>query len=156
MENSKMRKFFLALILTTLFTTSAYATEGMISVKSAHTVAVTADRLEKILLSKGMTVFKRIDHAAGAQKVGKTLRPTELVIFGNPKVGTPLMLCSQSVAIDLPQKALIWQDEAGQVWFSYNDPAYLTLRHNIQGCDAVLKKIAGALGKFAAKASAAE
>ena len=151
-----MRKFFLALILSTLFTSSAFATEGMVSIKSAHTVAVTADRLEKILVSKGMTVFKRIDHAAGAQKVGKTLRPTELVIFGNPKVGTPLMLCSQSVAIDLPQKALIWQDEAGQVWFSYNDPAYLALRHNIQGCDAVLKKVAGALGKFAAKATAAE
>jgi len=151
-----MRKFFLTLILSTLFTSSAFATEGMISIKSAHSVAVTADRLEKILVSKGMTVFKRIDHAAGAQKVGKTLRPTELVIFGNPKVGTPLMLCSQSVAIDLPQKALIWQDEAGQVWFSYNDPAYLALRHNIQGCDEVLKKVAGALGKFAAKASAAE
>ena len=151
-----MRKFFLTFILCTLFTSPAFATEGMISIKSAHTVAVTADRLEKILTSKGMTVFKRIDHAAGAQKVGKTLRPTELVIFGNPKVGTPLMLCSQSVAIDLPQKALIWQDEAGQVWFSYNDPAYLALRHNIQGCDEVLKKVAGALGKFAAKASAAE
>jgi len=156
MENSKMRKFFLTLIFSALFTSSAFATEGMISIKSAHSVAVTADRLEKILTSKGMTVFKRIDHAAGAQKVGKTLRPTELVIFGNPKVGTPLMLCSQSVAIDLPQKALIWQDEAGQVWFSYNDPAYLALRHNIQGCDEVLKKVAGALGKFAAKASAAE
>lgn len=151
-----MRKFFLAFILSILFTSSVFATEGMISVKSEHTVAVTADRLEKILLSKGMTVFKRIDHAAGAQKVGKTLRPTELVIFGNPKVGTALMLCSQSVAIDLPLKALIWQDEAGQVWFSYNDPAYLALRHNIQGCDAVLKKVAGALGKFAAKATAAE
>jgi uncharacterized protein (DUF302 family) len=151
-----MRKIFLALILSVLFTSQAFATEGMISIKSAHTVAVTADRLEKILVSKGMTVFKRIDHAAGAQKVGKTLRPTELVIFGNPKVGTPLMLCSQSVAIDLPQKALIWQDEAGQVWFSYNDPQYLVLRHNIQGCDAVLKKVAGALGKFAAKATAAE
>ena len=151
-----MRKFFLTLIFSALFTSSAFATEGMISIKSAHSVAVTADRLEKILTSKGMTVFKRIDHAAGAQKVGKTLRPTELVIFGNPKVGTPLMLCSQSVAIDLPQKALIWQDEAGQVWFSYNDPAYLALRHNIQGCDEVLKKVAGALGKFAAKASAAE
>jgi uncharacterized protein (DUF302 family) len=151
-----MRKLFLTLILSALFTASAYATEGMISIKSAHTVAVTADRLEKILGSKGMTVFKRIDHAAGAQKVGKTLRPTELVIFGNPKVGTPLMLCSQSVAIDLPQKALIWQDEAGQVWISYNDPQYLALRHNIQGCDEVLKKVAGALGKFAKKASAAE
>jgi uncharacterized protein (DUF302 family) len=101
-------------------------------------------------------VFKRIDHAAGAQKVGKTLRPTELVIFGNPKVGTPLMLCSHSVAIDLPQKALIWEDKAGQVWFSYNDPQYLALRHNIQGCDEVLKKVAGALGNFAKKASAAE
>jgi uncharacterized protein (DUF302 family) len=156
MENSKMRKFFLALILSTLFTSSAFATEGMISIKSAHTVAVTADRLEKILASKGMTVFKRIDHAAGAQKVGKTLRPTELVIFGNPKVGTPLMLCSQSVAIDLPQKALIWQDAAGQVWFSYNDPQYLALRHNTQGCDAVLKKVTMALGKFAQKASTAE
>jgi uncharacterized protein (DUF302 family) len=151
-----MRKIFLSLILSVLFTSQAFATEGMISIKSAHTVAVTADRLEKILVSKGMTVFKRIDHAAGAQKVGKTLRPTELVIFGNPKVGTPLMLCSQSVAIDLPQKALIWQDAAGQVWFSYNDPAYLVLRHNIQGCDGVLKKIAGALGNFAKKASAAE
>jgi uncharacterized protein (DUF302 family) len=151
-----MRKIFLALILSVLFTSQAFATEGMISIKSAHTVAVTADRLEKILVSKGMTVFKRINHAAGAQKAGITLRPTELVIFGNPKVGAPLMLCSQSVAIDLPQKALIWQDEAGQVWFSYNDPAYLALRHNIQGCDAVLKKVAGALGKFAVKASAAE
>jgi uncharacterized protein (DUF302 family) len=151
-----MRKIFLPLILSVLFTSQAFATEGMISIKSAHTVAVTADRLEKILVSKGMTVFKRIDHAAGAQKVGKTLRPTELVIFGNPKVGTPLMLCRQSVAIDLPQKALIWQDAAGQVWFSYNDPQYLVLRHNIQGCDGVLKKIAGALGNFAKKASAAE
>ena len=151
-----MRKYFLTFILCTLFASPAFATEGMISIKSAHTVAVTADRLEKILVSKGMTVFKRIDHAAGAQKVGKTLRPTELVIFGNPKVGTPLMLCRQSVAIDLPQKALIWQDEAGQVWFSYNDPKYLAMRHNIQGCDKVLKKVAGALGNFAKKASAAE
>jgi uncharacterized protein (DUF302 family) len=151
-----MRKLFLTLIFSTLFTASAFATEGMISIKSAHSVAVTADRLEKILGSKGMTVFKRIDHAAGAQKVGKTLRPTELVIFGNPKVGTPLMLCSHSVAIDLPQKALIWEDKAGQVWFSYNDPQYLALRHNIQGCDEVLKKVAGALGNFAKKASAAE
>jgi uncharacterized protein (DUF302 family) len=151
-----MRKLFLTLIISTLFTAPAFATEGMISIKSAHSVAVTADRLEKILGSKGMTVFKRIDHAAGAQKVGKTLRPTELVIFGNPKVGTPLMLCSHSVAIDLPQKALIWEDKTGQVWFSYNDPQYLALRHNIQGCDEVLKKVAGALGNFAKKASAAE
>mgnify|MGYP001817415235 CR=1 FL=1 len=151
-----MRKTILTLILTCLFTSSAWAGEGIISVKSAHPVAVTADRLENILKSKGMTVFTRIDHAAGAKKAGKTLPPTELVIFGNPKVGTPLMQCSPSIAIDLPQKALIWQDEAGQVWLSYNDPQFLALRHNTQGCDEVLKKVANALGNFAKKASAAE
>jgi uncharacterized protein (DUF302 family) len=151
-----MRKFLVAIALFGLINSSLYASEGMISVKSAHSVSVTADRLEKILASKGMTVFKRIDHAAGAAKVGKELRPTELVIFGNPKVGTPLMLCSHSIAIDLPQKALIWEDAGGQVWFSYNDPQFLALRHNTQGCDAVLKKVAMALGNFAKAASAAE
>ena len=151
-----MRKFILAFIISGLFASSAFAGEGMISIKSAHSVAVTGDRLENILQKKGMTVFKRINHAAGAQKIGKTLRPTELVIFGNPKVGTPLMLCSHSIAIDLPQKALIWQDEAEQVWFSYNDPQFLALRHNTQGCDAVLKKVAMALGNFAKAATAAE
>lgn len=151
-----MRKSILTLALAYLFTTPLLAAEGMINVKSAHTVTATADRLEKILVSKGMTVFTRIDHAAGAQKAGKTLAPTELVIFGNPKVGTPLMQCSHSIAIDLPQKALIWQDEAGQVWFSYNDPQFLALRHNTQGCDEVLKKVAMALGNFSKKATAAE
>ena len=151
-----MRNYLLAIALLGLITTTASANEGMISVKSAHSVKVTADRLENILQAKGMTVFKRIDHAAGAASVGKELRPTELVIFGNPKVGTPLMLCSQSIAIDLPQKALIWEDANGQVWFSYNDPKFLALRHNTQGCDAVLNKVATALGNFAAKASAQE
>ena len=151
-----MRKFLVAIALFGLINSSLYASEGMISVKSAHPVSVTADRLEKILASKGMTVFKRINHAAGAAKVGKELRPTELVIFGNPKVGTPLMLCSHSIAIDLPQKALIWEDAGGQVWFSYNDPQFLALRHNTQGCNAVLKKVAMALGNFATAASAAE
>ena len=151
-----MRNTILTLVLTSLFISPVLATEGMISIKSAHSVAATADRLEKILVNKGMTVFTRIDHAAGAQKAGKTLAPTELVIFGNPKVGTPLMQCSHSIAIDLPQKALIWQDEAGKVWYSYNDPQFLTLRHNTQGCDEVLKKVATALDNFARKATAAE
>jgi uncharacterized protein (DUF302 family) len=151
-----MRKSIMAFILGCLFISSALAADGMIDVKSAHSVAVTADRLESILASKGMTVFKRIDHAAGAQKAGETLPPTELVIFGNPKVGTPLMLCSRSIAIDLPQKALIWEDDSGVVWLSYNDPQYLASRHSTQGCDEVLKKVAGALSKFANKATAAE
>jgi uncharacterized protein (DUF302 family) len=94
-------------------------------------------------------VFNRISHSEGAASVGKTLRPTELILFGNPKVGTPLMQCVQRVAIDLPQKALIWEDEEGAVWLSYNDPAYLAERHSIEGCEEVLKKVSGALATFA-------
>jgi uncharacterized protein (DUF302 family) len=131
------------------FAPLTYADSGLISIKSSHDVKTTADRLENALKGKGMTVFIRIDHAAGAQKVGMKLRSTELLIFGNPKVGTPLMQCSQSVAIDLPQKALIWEDEAGQVWLSYNDPKYLVKRHGITGCVEVIKKIEKALGNFA-------
>ncbi len=151
-----MRKIIFGLVLGCLFTASVTAGEGMISIKSAHSVSDTADRLENILGAKGMTVFARIDHAAGAMKAGKTLPPTQLLIFGNPKIGTPLMLCSPSIAIDLPQKALIWEDAAGATWISYNDPMFLKLRHNTQGCDEVLNKVAMALGKFANKAAAAE
>ncbi len=134
-------------------TGAAAADNGLVNVKSAHGVKDTADKLEAVLESKGMNVFGRVNHAAGAEKAGMELRPTEVVIFGNPKVGTPLMKCAQSVAIDLPQKALIWEDEAGQVWLSYNDPAYLASRHGIEGCDEVLKKVTGALGNFAAAAT---
>ena len=96
------------------------------------------------------------EQEAGAKKAGKTLLPTELVVFGNPKIGTPLMLCGRSIAIDLPQKALIWQDDAGDTWISYNDPQYLKQRHGTEGCDAVFQKVAGALAKFTSKAAAAE
>ena len=148
-----MQKLLLSLISIFLFSSLAIADNGIISIKSSHNVKVTADRLEKSLKMKGMTVFTRINHAAGAQKVGKKLRPTELVIFGNPKVGTPLMQCNQSIAIDLPLKALIWEDEEGQVWFSYNDPKYLAQRHELKGCDETIKKIEGALGNFSKAAT---
>ena len=105
----------------------------------------TANRLESILNEKGMTVFKIISHSEGASSVGIELRETELFIFGNPKVGSPLMKCQQSVAIDLPQKALIWKDENSRVWISYNDPEYLKERHNITGCEEILSKIGKAL-----------
>ncbi len=101
----------------------------------------TADRFEDIIKKKGLTLFARIDHSDNASKVNLELDPTEVIIFGNPMVGTPLMQCSQQVAIDLPQKALIWQDENGKVWFSYNDPEYLMERHNMQGCEAVIKRV---------------
>ena len=148
-----MQKIFLTIIAALLLTTSASADNGLISVKSAHDVKTTADRLETMLKQKGMNVFSRINHAQGAQKIGKELRPTELVIFGNPKVGTPLMQCAQSVGIDLPQKALIWQDAQGQVWLSYNDPNYLVERHHITGCGEVIKKVGKALDNFAKAAT---
>ena len=122
---------------------------GLVTVQSNHDVATTADNLVNALESKGMNVFARIDHAQGAKKVEMELRPTELVIFGNPKVGTPLMLCQQSVAIDLPQKALIYEDDQGQTWLAYNDPAYLDQRHQLSECSKVLEKISGALANFA-------
>jgi uncharacterized protein (DUF302 family) len=136
-----------------LFTSWAYADSGIISIKSSHNVKITGDRLENTLRAKGMRVFIRINHTQGAQEVGRKLRPTEVIIFGNPKVGTPLMQCGQCVAIDLPQKALIWEDEAGQVWLSYNDPKYLAKRHAIKECMEVIKKIESALENFSKAAT---
>ena len=148
-----MRQILYTITASFLLASLAYADNGIISVKSSHEVKATADRLENMLKQKGMTVFIRINHAEGAQKVGKKLRPTELVVFGNPNVGTPLMQCGQSIAIDLPQKALIWEDQEGTVWFSYNDPNYLVERHGITGCAEVIIKIEKALSNFAKAAT---
>lgn len=131
----------------------ANADNGLIQVQSQHSVQETSDKLVKALNSKGMTVFAQVDHAAGAKKVDIELRPTQVIIFGNPKVGSPLMVCQQSVAIDLPQKALISEDENGKVWLTYNDPKYLASRHQIQGCDEVLNKVSNALANFAKAAT---
>ena len=149
-----MKPLMIAVVVILGLVLSAHADDGIISTKSAHSVKATADRLVKALNAKGMNVFVRVDHAAGARKVGKQLRPTELVVFGNPKVGTPLMKCRQLVAIDLPQKALIWEDAKGQVWMSYNDPNYLAQRHGISQCGEVIKKISTALGNFTKMATA--
>lgn len=137
-----------------MFLSAGSAEEGLVSVKSAHSVQETTRRLESALKKKGMTLFITIDHAAGAKKAGKELPPTRLVIFGNPKVGTPLMRCARSSAIDLPQKALIWEDEKGQVWFSYNNPEYIAKRHGMKGCGEWITKIEKALKNFATKATA--
>jgi len=130
--------------------TQAYAdnSNGMIIIKSNNSVTATIDKLENVLKTKGMTIFKRVNHAAGAEKAGLQLRPTELLIFGNPKVGTPLMLCSQTAALDLPQKALAYEDENGEVWLAYNDPAYMAKRHNLKDCDKPVQKVTQALANF--------
>jgi len=148
-----MQKILFSILAIIFFVSTAVADNGIVSVKSSHDVKATADRLENILSQKGMKVFIRINHAAGAANVGKELRPTELIVFGNPKVGTPLMQCSQSVAIDLPQKALIWQDDKGLVWLTYNDPEYLSVRHGLKGCSEVIKKVQKALNNFARAAT---
>lgn len=126
---------------------------GLITLKSAHSVKDTADKLVAMLKKKGMTVFTRIDHSAGAKKVDKMLLPTELVIFGNPKVGTPLMNCNITAGIDLPQKALIYENKSGDVYFTYNDPKYMAKRHNLTGCEKVVTKVGNVLGNFAKAAT---
>ena len=100
-----------------------------------------------------MTIFVRINHSEGAKKVGIDLPATELIIFGNPKVGSPLMNCNRTVGIDLPQKALIWKDENGQVWLSYNAPQYLAKRHDLKECMEVIKKVEKALSNFSKAAT---
>lgn len=132
---------------------TTYAQEGMITVQSNYSVEETANRLEKILVENGITIFDKIDHQQGASGVDMKLLPTLLFIIGNPKLGTPIMQCSQTAAIDLPQKMLIWKNSEGVVQISYNNPDYLKNRHSIKGCNEVLKKIGGALHNFAASAA---
>lgn len=148
-----MYKYILGFFML-VFMLPATADNGLVTIKSANDVAATTDKLVNALKGKGMTVFDVIDHAKGASGVGIDLPPTTLVIFGNPKVGTPLMKCSRSAAIDLPQKMLIWSDESGQTWLVYNDPVYMAKRHNVSGCDETIKKITGALAKFSSVATA--
>lgn len=132
---------------------AAWGAEGLIAVKSPHSAQVTMNRLEAIVKERGLTVFARVDHAAGAAKVGKTLRPTELLIFGNPQGGTPFIECAQTVGIDLPLKALVWEDASAQVWLGYNDTAYLAKRHEVPDC-AVATNLAKAVAGMAGAAVA--
>lgn len=134
---------------------SAIAADGgLVRLQSKDGVKNTAQRLEKALQAKGLRIFTRIDHQKGAASVEKKLRPTEVFIFGNPKAGTPLMQCNQTVAIDLPQKMLIYEDEQGKTWVVYNDPAYLASRHGLEDCGAkVIKKITGILSAVSAAAA---
>jgi len=122
---------------------------GMIHLSSPHSVSETLARLETIVQAKGLTILARIDHSGDAAKVGLSMRPTQLLIFGNPKSGTPLMVASPSIAIDLPLKALIWQDADNKVWLSYNSPDYLKKRHALP--DNLLQNIAG-IGPICAEA----
>ena len=104
---------------------------GIVDIRSNDSVDETVDKLKAILHAKGVTLFALVDHSGEAEKVGMKMRPTKLLIFGNPKSGTPLMLAAPSIAIDLPLKLLVWEDAESRVWVSYNSPAYLQQRHNL-------------------------
>jgi uncharacterized protein (DUF302 family) len=124
----------------------AMAVQGLTTVPSSHGPKDTMNRLEAEVKAKGMTVFARIDHAAGAVEAGLSLRPMEVLIFGNAKAGTPLMQSFQTIGIDLPLKALVWQDAAGDTWLSYNDPAWLAQRHGLGGeIEAAVQMMTAAL-----------
>ena len=123
---------------------------GIVDVESRHSVEETVERLRGILAAVGVTLFALVDHSGEAEKVGMKMRPTKLLIFGNPKAGTPLMLAAPSIAIDLPLKILVWQDQAGKVWISYNSIEYLRERHNVP---ANLLQNLSAVEALAAKAA---
>jgi uncharacterized protein (DUF302 family) len=126
---------------------------GMVQRESNFSVETTVNRLADLLQERGLTVFNRIDHAENAAGVDQELRPTELIIFGNPTAGTALMQCNQTVGIDLPLKALIWEDASGQVWFAYSDPVYLMERHGLQNCEDVIRNVNAALDGLATAAT---
>ena len=127
--------------------------EGLTSIQSSFGPKETMDRLEAEIRANGMEVFARIDHAAGAAKVRLTLALTELIIFGNARGGTPLMQSVQTVGIDLPLKALVWQNASGKTWLSYNEPNWIARRHGIHNAQAVLNKMAGVLRTISRQAA---
>jgi uncharacterized protein (DUF302 family) len=130
--------------------------EGLTTVTSHFAPKETMDRVETEIGERGMNVFARIDHAAGAAELGLTLRPTELIIFGNARGGTPLMQPNQTVGIDLPLKALVWQDAAGKTLISYNEPSWIAQRHGVSDAQPVVNKMADLLSAILKKAADAD
>src|SRR5216684_2921262 len=122
--------------------------EGLVQIPSRHSVEETLQRLESALDTRGLQLFARVDHSGEAERVGMKMRPTKLLIFGSPKAGTPLMVAAPTLAIDLPLKALVWEDATGKIWLTYNSPEYLRERHgvaselihNLAGAGALMEK----------------
>ena len=126
---------------------------GLTTIRSHFGPKETLNRLDAAIKAQGMTVFARIDHAAGAAEAGLTLAPTELIIFGNARGGTPLMQSVQTVGIDLPLKALVWEDASGTTWLSYNEPSWIARRHGVANAEPVVSKMSAALSAMSRKAT---
>ena len=148
-----MKKIYVICLLALITSPSAFADNGMLNVASSFSVNDTTKRLKNILTKKGMTVFNTVKHSESANALGFDLPDMQLVIFGNPKIGSALMKCQQSVAVDLPLKFLIWADEQNKIWITYNNPEYLKKRHKVMGCDATFAKMTNALKKISHKAA---
>ena len=134
---------------------NAMDVEGLTTIKSSYGPKETLDRLEAEVKARGLTVFARINHAAGAAQADLALRPTEVLVFGNAKGGTPLMQASQSIGIDLPLRILVWEDESGQIWLAYNEPSWLAKRHGLgPESQPSVDALAAALRVLAKKATA--
>ena len=142
-----MTRTIIAAVLLSL-ATAVNAGDGMITKSSKFGVKETLDRLENVLKKKGITIVTRWSHDAGANKNNIPLRPTELLLFGNPKLGSHMFTANQTAGIDLPMKALAWEDEKGRVWLTYNDPQYIANRHKIDNRLKIVKKMTGALNKL--------
>jgi len=122
------------------------AVDGLITIKSSYGPQETVDKFEAAVKAKGLTIFAKVDHAAGAAAVGLPLQPTQLIIFGNAKGGTPLMQSAQTSGVDLPLKVLVWQDASGDTWLSYNDPEWIAKRHGLgQAVEAPVKAMSAVL-----------
>jgi uncharacterized protein (DUF302 family) len=149
--------FFAFIVVMSLTGAGAMAADGLTKIKSSYSPKETMDRLEAAVKSKGLTVFAHIDHAAGAAQVGLPLRPTDLLIFGNAKGGTPLMQENQEIGIDLPLKILVWQDQAGTTWLSYNDSSWIAKRHGLgHDSEAVVNTLASVVSALAATAAGSQ
>jgi uncharacterized protein (DUF302 family) len=130
------------------------ADADLVTLPSAHGATETVERLKALLAQKGVEVFAHIDHAAGAKKVGLALRPTQVLIFGNPKAGTPLMQGRQTIGLDLPLRALVWEDEAGKAWLTYRRVEGLARPHHVTGQDEAVKALDDGLAGLARAATA--
>ncbi len=146
-----MRRILISafLLIAMLVPASAGA---MLKMESPYGVKMTLDRLEDVFKAKGITIFTRIDHAAGAASIGETMPPTELMLFGNPRLGTPLMMLNREVGFDLPMKALAWEDADGKVWLAVTNPAELNQVYALAGADGVIEKMSEAIKALTAKA----
>jgi len=147
---------FTVLILSAFIMTNATADQhpnAFITIQSKHSVEHTADRFATLVEDKGLTLFTRIDHAANAKGVDLELRPTQVILFGNPLVGTKLMQCAPTIAIDLPQKVLVWEDADGSTQITYNNPEFLQAQHDMQGCEEIITKVSGLLAGLTSAAA---